>query len=148
MARPRTVFVDTGHWLGYLSSTDRWNQRAIRWHAHLSRIGARLVTTDWVLAELVGVAVSRAPQARGRVLEFLAALGQAPRVEVVHVTIELREAGRALLSATNHPRWSWVDAVSFALMRQRRLTEALAEDRHFSEAGFRRLLLEDPEAHA
>ena len=36
--------------------------------------------------------------------------------------------------------YSLCDAVSFVLMRQRRMTEALTTDRHFEQEGFVRLL--------
>ena len=37
-------------------------------------------------------------------------------------------------------QWSLVDAVSFILMQERGMTEALTADRHFEQAGFIRLL--------
>jgi predicted nucleic acid-binding protein len=36
--------------------------------------------------------------------------------------------------------YSLCDAVSFILMQQRGITDALTTDRHFDQAGFRRLL--------
>jgi len=39
--------------------------------------------------------------------------------------------------------WSLVDCLSFVVMKQRRLTQALTTDHHFAQAGFRALLRED-----
>lgn len=36
--------------------------------------------------------------------------------------------------------WSLVDCISFVVMRQRRLTDALTRDGHFEQAGIRALL--------
>jgi hypothetical protein len=40
------------------------------------------------------------------------------------------------LSRYSDQEFSFTDAVSFAVMRQRRIREALALDQHFSTAGF------------
>ena len=40
--------------------------------------------------------------------------------------------------------WSLTDCISFVVMRERSITEALAYDRHFEQAGFRALLREEP----
>lgn len=46
----------------------------------------------------------------------------------------------ALLMARPDKASFQCDAVSFILMRQRRITEALTTDRHFEQEGFQRLL--------
>jgi predicted nucleic acid-binding protein len=39
--------------------------------------------------------------------------------------------------------WSFTDCASFVVMQEQRLDSALTTDSHFSQAGFRALLLED-----
>lgn len=39
--------------------------------------------------------------------------------------------------------WGLVDCISFVVMQERGITDALTADRHFQQAGFRALLLED-----
>ena len=41
--------------------------------------------------------------------------------------------------------WSLTDCISFVLMRERSVHEALAYDHHFEQAGFVALLRRDPE---
>ena len=45
-----------------------------------------------------------------------------------------------LLSTRPDKEWSLTDCASIALMNARRISEALASDRHFEQAGFRALL--------
>ncbi|MDP7134637.1 MAG: PIN domain-containing protein, partial [Planctomycetota bacterium] len=40
--------------------------------------------------------------------------------------------------------WSLTDCVSFVVMQERGLVDALTTDLHFQQAGFRALLLQDP----
>jgi predicted nucleic acid-binding protein len=47
-----------------------------------------------------------------------------------------------LLRARPDKTYSLCDAVSFVLMRERGVAEALTTDRHFEQEGFRRLLVE------
>jgi hypothetical protein len=37
-------------------------------------------------------------------------------------------------------RWTLTDCVSFVIMRERKVTDALTGDRHFEQAGFAALL--------
>jgi uncharacterized protein len=38
--------------------------------------------------------------------------------------------------------WSLTDCISFVVMRERDLTQALTTDRHFAQAGFANLLMD------
>jgi predicted nucleic acid-binding protein len=42
--------------------------------------------------------------------------------------------------------WSLTDCISFVVMQDASLTDALTTDEHFRQAGFRAVLLEDPPA--
>ena len=61
-------------------------------------------------------------------------------VEVVHVDPRLHDEAWQLLLARPDKEWSLVDCSSFAVMRQRGITEALTTDHHFEQAGLIRLL--------
>jgi uncharacterized protein len=65
-----------------------------------------------------------------------------PDSETVWVDEALHREALALLIARQDQTSSLCDAVSFVLMRQRHLTEALTTDRHVEQEGFQRLLVE------
>ena len=48
--------------------------------------------------------------------------------------------GVEFLRAREHKEWSLTDCISFAVMRERAITDALTNNRHFEQAGFRLLM--------
>ncbi len=97
------------------------------------------LTHNYVLVEFVALAQARhAP--RVEALAFVADLFDDPEVEVVWVSEPVHQSALALLRERVDKAWSLCDAVSFLLMRQRGLTEALTTDHHFEQASFIKLL--------
>lgn len=62
------------------------------------------------------------------------------RIEVIALTEELYEAGWQMYTNRPDKDWGIVDCISFVIMQERNLTEALTADRHFQQAGFIKLL--------
>ena len=92
------------------------------------------MTTNLVLAETHALLLRRATRATA--LAFLHQVDQPPNL-VVRSTGELE--ARALtdwLDRYADQEFSFTDAVSFALMAERAITDALTLDRHFATAGF------------
>ena len=52
----------------------------------------------------------------------------------------LFEAGLRLYASRRDTEWSLTDCISFVVMKQHNLTEALTADHHFEQAGFIPLL--------
>src|SRR5688500_12046982 len=92
------------------------------------------ITHSYVLAEFVPLCHTRG-LSRMPALEFLGDLVDNPLVEVVWVDEELHEAGLLLLFSRLDKSYSLCDAVSFVLMREHGLTEALTTDHHFVQEG-------------
>ena len=67
---------------------------------------------------------------------MVGALRASPKVEVVAVNPELRDAGWQRCRRFADKEWDWIDCVSFELMERRGVREALSLDRHFAQAGF------------
>ena len=99
---------------------------------------ARL-THSYVLAEFVALCQARGLN-RARVLAFAADLMDNPHVEVVWVDETLHRSSLSLLQERLDKAYSLCDAVSFVLMRERGITEALTTDHHFEQEGFTQLL--------
>lgn len=99
--------------------------------------GARVVTTNLVIAETHALLVRRVNRAPA--LAFVRAVREPPNL-VVASTPELEDSAISDWLAINHDHdFSLVDAVSFAVMTERKIVEALTLDRHFAAAGFRML---------
>jgi uncharacterized protein len=94
----------------------------------------RVVTTNHVTGETWSLIRRRLGHATA--VGFLDRLERLPDTAIVHVDESLeREAWRWLRSRPER-EFSFVDATSFAVMRKRRIREALAFDGDFSAAGF------------
>ena len=97
--------------------------------------GARIVTTNLVVAETHALLLRRGD--RRVALKFLREVVRDPIV-VERSTGELeRRALEDWLVPFDDHDFSFADAVSFAVMTDRGIREALTLDRHFSVAGFR-----------
>jgi uncharacterized protein len=104
---------------------------------HASRLR---LTHAYVLAEFVALVNARRLP-REQALAFIVALMDNPDIQVVWVDQDLHRHGISLLLDRLDKSYSLCDAVSFILMRQFGITDALTTDRHFEQEGFRRLLI-------
>ena len=89
----------------------------------------RYVTSNYVLAEYVALATARRFP-RQLTLAFVADLLKSD-IEVVWVDEALNDRAITLLLERQDKSYSLCDGVSFVLMRQYGITEALTTDRHF-----------------
>jgi predicted nucleic acid-binding protein len=130
-----TLFLDTSGWLAALVTREARHIEAQTVYADVLGGGGHFVTTGLVVAEMHVLLVRYRGPAAG--LAFLERLAADPAHEVVHPDADLLAAAvdRWLRPFQDHPL-SLADAVSFEVMRQRRLRRALALDRHFALAGF------------
>lgn len=131
----RVAFADTSFLIAYIGPTDVRHKVA---RALLGTYDGQIVTTTWILAEF-GNFLSVGPQRR-KLVPFLSELRRDRRV-IVRPAIEPEfDAGLALYDASRDKRWSLVDCISFIIMREERIRDALTTDHHFRQAGFRVLL--------
>ena len=71
---------------------------------------------------------------------FYRALIEDERLDLLPAEPTLWERGLALYLERPDKEWSLTDCISFTVMSDRGLTEALTGDRHFQQAGFTVLL--------
>jgi len=131
------LFVDTSGWYP-IAVRDHPDHEPLA-EALRERVtaGWRVVTTNLVVAETHALLLRRV--GRGAALDFVREARREPLV-VVDSTADLeREAIRDWLVPYDDQPFSLVDAVSFAVMTERGISDALALDRHFTVAGFNRV---------
>ena len=81
---------------------------------------------------------------RRRAVETIVELRGDADVQVVPGTTALMDEGLAFFSKHADKRWSLTDCISFVVMRRESVSEALSNDHHFEQAGFRALLRAEP----
>ena len=130
-----TVFADTSYFVALLSPTDVRHAAA---RAVGDKLRSRLVTTDYVLVELASLFSGTGD--RGLFVRVIQALRGDDDVEIVPASSRLFDDGLALYASRADKQWSLTDCVSFVLMKDRGISDALSTDHHFEQAGFRILL--------
>ena len=133
------VFVDTSGWANAFVKTERYHTEASTLVKQWQQNNQHVVTTNYVLSELIVLLGSRG-QHRSAVLNNIELIRSADWVEIVHVDELLDEKAWQLLGNRLDKNWSLVDTISFIVMQERSMTEALTADRHFEQAGFVPLL--------
>lgn len=98
----------------------------------------RMITTSLVLAEF-GNHLARS-KARNDVSLFLQGLSADPRFQIVHPDARLFWQGVELYGRRGDKNWGLTDCISFVLMREEGIAEALTTDHHFEQAGFEILM--------
>ena len=130
-----SVFIDTSYVLALVNKRDRYHESALSTSKLLS---PPFVTTEAVLIE-IGNALSQRAW-RSLAVATLDRLRNSPEIEVVAVDPVLLERAIALFAARSDKDWGLTDCISFVVMQERGLTQALTADQHFAQAGFRSIL--------
>ena len=130
------MLLDTSGLLCFLHQDEPQHTVAVEL---LAKANGFLLTHNYVLAELIALALIRR-FSRATVLSYTLELLDNPNVDFVWVNESLHREAMNLLLARQDKTYSLCDAISFVLMRKRRITEALTTDRHFEQEGFTRLL--------
>ena len=130
------TFIDTQFVVALVNERDEFHEPAVR----IARqyVGQPLLTTDGVLLE-IGNALARnfRQEAVGIIERFLTS----ENITIVRLTPKLFDEGFSLFKSHADKHWGLVDCVSFVVMRQEFIQDALTVDHHFAQAGFNALLL-------
>lgn len=127
-----TVFMDTYALIAWINARDAAHQ-AVK--SYLDTYSGNIVTTEWVLLEFADAfsLSSTKPFA----IEAIKRIHRLPMFLVVGFDPAVYQAGFDLYETRPDKDWSLTDCISFAVMSERGLTEALTADHHFEQAGFR-----------
>ena len=138
----RTVFADAGYWIALLDERDQLNRYA---QIETQRLEPLLIiTTEMVLVEMFSHVSGAGAGNRRKASAMLARLQANERVKIIPQTAQQFRAAAVRFADRPDQRWSLTDCASFLVMEERGITEALAYDRDFEQAGFTALLRHDP----
>jgi len=131
---PFEVFVDTGAWLALSDARDALHQEAETIYLDLLRQSGHLVTTILVVAETYE-AIRRAG-GHALAIRYLGSVRASTTLIRIYSDAQVERLAEDILRQFGDQRFSYVDAVSFAVMGNRKITQAFAFDHHFETAGF------------
>ena len=123
------VFLDTAYAIALSSPKDEYHDEAVELAEQLESSGIKLITTRPVALE-IGNALAR-QRYREASVALLQSLENDPNVEIVPLTEELYARGFELYQNRSDKEWGITDCISFVIMRERGLNEALTTDEHF-----------------
>ncbi len=134
----REVFLDTSFIVALENRDDPVHELAKRLDRELMKSQA-LIVTHWGILLEIGDGYSRlGRRPKGNFL--LAHFMTETAYELEAITSEVLSAAMKLYAERPDKEWGLTDCVSFVIMQQRGLTQALTADEHFSQAGFQALL--------
>lgn len=128
-------FVDTSAWYPVVVGSHPDHNPVAQALRRLVAEGKRVVTTNLVVAEAHALLLRRTR--RETALAFVRTVRELPNLVVSSTSeVETRAITDWLEPFADHD-FSFTDAVSFAVMAERGIAQALTLDRHFAAAGFR-----------
>ncbi len=137
------VFADAGYFIASLNERDGLHARAEAITRRLAPL--EIVTTEMVLVEVLNHYSDAGERLRTRAAQMVLDLTENPNVEIVpHAGTPFRAAVERYNSRRDQT-WSLTDCASFIVMEERNITDALAHDHDFEQAGFNTLLRADSE---
>src|SRR5438128_1247896 len=119
----KRVFADSYYFFALLNENERHHRQA---RAFVDTFRGALITTAFVLIE-VGDGMAH-PRWRGAYLGLYDELLRSPSVHLLECSDELVRAGMGLYRARQDKHWSVTDCISFVVMQQQGIVEALTAD--------------------
>lgn len=137
---PGDVFLDSAYAIALASPNDDFHARAVVIAGQLKVSAARIFTTRAVILE-IGNALAKQRYRRAAVA-LLQSFESDPSVEVAPLTEEVFRRAFALFRDRPDKEWSLTGCLSFVVMQDRQISNALTTDAHFEQAGLRAMLRE------
>ncbi len=131
----RAVFADTFYFLALMNRRDSCHARAV---AASRAAGLTLLTTEFILLELADALCK--PPLRQEVSSICHLVETNPAFRLAPATTDLFRRGKRLYQERADKQWSLTDCISFVVMQDEGVREALTGDQHFEQAGFKALL--------
>ncbi len=134
------IFVDTAGWGNLVDTLQEFHAETKTIYLSAKQKGSRLVTTNYVIAELVALLFSPLRIPRMKSIKFIESIKSSALVDIIHIDEDLDAKSWELLKNRPDKNWSLVDCSSFIVMQKNNIVEALTTDHHFEQSGFVRLL--------
>ncbi|MBI4235687.1 type II toxin-antitoxin system VapC family toxin [Candidatus Peregrinibacteria bacterium] len=140
--RKNRVFVDTSAFIAFALESEPSHEIAVDFFAKLLNGGVEIVTTDYVLDELITFLRCKRKSGVEIVLEFLVS-AYSSGINVFAISEELFGEALGLMMKYEDQYFSCTDCVSFAVMKEMGIKDVLTLDKHFAIAGFNNLLVQN-----
>jgi predicted nucleic acid-binding protein len=134
MTLGEAIFVDASAWFALADKNDANHRKAAGVYPSLLTTYSRLVTSNLVIAEAYVLMLNELGHMPA--FGFLERIKTSPRIARVYSTEDIESEAQTILGKYHDHDFSYVDAVSFAIMKRQKIRKAFAFDKHFHTAGF------------
>lgn len=125
----KEVFADTFYWLAILNPKDSQHEQAIE-----IQVPGPIVTHWGVIIEVMDALCSE--RTRPLAVRFWEEITSAQEVIIIPLDESLLMGAADLFGSRRDKEWSMTDCLSFVVMSEREIEDALTGDHHFEQAGF------------
>lgn len=125
------AFLDTYTLVALIDIRDQGRRKVKEYWDSMDR---QMVITEYILIELADSLPE--PEFRKQVIEMTQRIKSNLLFEYIPGTPELFDLGLQLCSNRPDKAWSLTDCISFVVMTERNIIEALTADHHYRQAGF------------
>lgn len=129
-----SFFLDTAFAIALISPNDAFHEKALELANMIEATKSSLVTTRAVVIE-VGNALSK-QSLRKSAVTLIDSMEADETVIIVSVSDDIYNEAFNLFRSRLDKEWGLTDCISFVVMKQRKVTNALTTDQHFQQAGF------------
>jgi len=134
------IFAVTSGWANYFVRTEPFHQAAKQLMQQWHKDQTRIITTNYVLSELVALFISPLRIPRSQQIQAIDTIKSVDWIEIIHIDQKLNDQAWRFLKERDDKIWSLVDCSSFVVMNDRQISQGFTTDHHFEQAGFVRLL--------
>ena len=129
-----SFFLDTAFAIALISPNDAFHEKALELANLVEKTKSRLVTTRAVVIE-IGNALSK-QSLRKSAVALIDSMEGDETVTIVSVSDDIYNEAFKLFRSRLDKEWGLTDCISFVVMKQQKITNALTTDQHFKQAGF------------
>ena len=133
-----TPFVDTSYLIALSNTKDIYHQTALKLSVNIEKL-KRIWTHEGILLELGDWLAKRNRQTAIKIFKALCS-GQS-NMQVIPLDSELIKRAFRLYEIYSDKTVGITDCISFVVMTDKKITEALTSDKHFQQVGFKSLLI-------
>jgi len=133
------VFIDTSAWIMLINKGEKFHTQALNVYRH-KLLNYLMVTSNLVIGETYTWLQRKA--GTDLALDYLRSIQEKEALKQLNIIFsdaKIENQAFQILNRFKEHAFSYVDAVSFAIMKKEHIKDAFAYDKHFQIAGFRLL---------
>ena len=128
------IFVDSSAWIALADKDDSHHKQAASSYPSIFKNHKTLITSNLVVAETYIVLLKELGHRAA--IEFLERIKASPRILKICSNENIEAEAEGILAKYSDQEFSYVDAVSFVIMKRQMIRRAFCFDKHFVTAGF------------